>query len=198
MLKSKFKTEDMTIHLGLLFSNLGLSPNAWTLLALIPAILGFLSLVSCHDLIKGVGFFILAGLIDAIDGAVARVTGKATSFGAFLDGIIDRYVELLLYLGLLFYGVSGFWISLLIFGSIMPSFVRAYSHHRGVIKDKKKQKEMGGLIERAERLILVYIAMILGIFNFIFLKHMIILIAILSNFTVFQRIWFVFKYNKLD
>ncbi len=195
MLKSRLDTESMTVQLGIFFSKLGISPNAWTFLSLIPGICGFLSLVSCHDLVKGVGFFMLVGAIDAIDGAVARVTGRATNFGAFLDGVIDRYVEILLYLGLLIYGVNEILIALLIFGSLMPSFVTAYSSYRNVVIEKKDHKRMGGLLERAERLILVYIAMISGIFNPIFLEYVIALVAVLSNFTALQRIWFVWKYK---
>ena len=195
MLKSKLDTESMTIQLGLFFSKLGISPNAWTFLSLIPAICGFLSLVSCHDLVKGVGFFMLAGAIDAIDGAVARVTGRATNFGAFLDGVIDRYVEILLYLGLLSYGVNSILIALLIFGALMPSFVTAYSSYRNVVTEKKDHKRMGGLLERAERLILIYLAMVLGLFNFVFLEYIIAVVVILSNFTALQRIWFVTKFK---
>ena len=113
-----------------------------------------------------------------------------------LDGVMDRYVEFLLYLGLFFYGVPAEWIFLLIFGAIMPSYIRAYAHHRGVITTEKDHKMMGGLLERAERLILIYLGMILGIFNPLWLNYIIILAAGLSNFTALQRIWFVWKYKK--
>jgi phosphatidylglycerophosphate synthase len=196
MLKSKLDTEKLTVQLGLLFSKLGISPNTWTFLALFLAVCGFLSLAICQDLVKALGFFVLAGFLDMVDGAVARVTGRASALGAFLDGVVDRYVELLLYLGLLLYGINAAWISLLIFGAFMPSYVRAYADHKRIITDKNEQKKMGGLLERAERLILVYIGMFLGIFNFIFLEYMIILTTLLANFTAFQRIWFIWKHRE--
>jgi len=196
MLKSKFDTENLSIKIGVFFSKLGISPNTWTLMSLFMAIFGFLSILSCRDLIKATGFFIFAGIIDAIDGAVARVTGKATNFGAFLDGVIDRYVEILLYLSLLIYGVNKIIIALLIFGAIMPAFVTAYSSYRHVITDSKEHRKMGGLIERAERLILVYTGMVLGIFNFSYLENFILITAILSNFTAIQRIFFVWKFKN--
>ena len=100
MIKSKFNSESISIKMGIIFAKLGISPNLWTVLAIIPAVFGFLSLAS-HNLILGTGFFIISGFIDAVDGAVARVTGDVTPYGAFLDGVIDRYVEILLYLGLI-------------------------------------------------------------------------------------------------
>ncbi len=196
MIKSKFDTDKLTVKLGLLFSQVGISPNTWTFLALLSAFLGFLCLWSCQDLAKGLTFFLLAGFLDLVDGAVARVTGRASNLGAFLDGIVDRYVEFLLYLGLFFYGVKGEWILLLIFGAMMPTFVRAYSHHRGVITRELDLKKMGGLLERAERLILVYLGMLVGIFSSLWLEHLIILAALLANFTAWQRIWFVWKYKE--
>lgn len=195
MLKSKLDTEKLTIQLGLMFSKMGISPNTWTFLSLVLAFFGFLSLWLYHDLVKGFGFFILAGFLDMVDGAVARVTGRASSLGAFLDGVVDRYVELLLYVGLLLYGVNAVWISLLIFGSIMPSYVRAYADHKRIITEKKDQKKMGGLLERAERLILIYTGMAFGVFNPLWLNYSIMLAALLANFTALQRIWFVWKYR---
>ena len=120
----------------------GLSPNAWTIISLLPALAG-LAALAMHHLATGLLLFGLSGAIDMVDGAVARATGKVSAKGSFLDGVVDRYVELLLCLGLLlylgrfeFFGLpSEAWFVLLIFGSIMTSFVRAYADHRGVVKD---------------------------------------------------------------
>lgn len=195
MIKSKFNTEGISIRIGIIFSKFGISPNTWTLLSIVPAIFGFFELYK-HNLIYGLILFLISGIIDAIDGAVARVIGRVTNLGAFLDGVIDRYVEILLYLGLLFYGISGFWTSLLIFGAIMPSFVRAYADHRGIVTEPEDQKKMGGFLERAERLTLLYIGMLLGYFNFSWLLYITAITAILGNITALQRIWFVFNYKK--
>jgi len=43
---------------------------------------------------------IVAGLCDFFDGALARVSGRVTPFGAFLDSVIDRYSDLLVLLGI--------------------------------------------------------------------------------------------------
>ena len=146
--------------------------------------------------------FIISGAFDAVDGSVARVTGSVTELGAFLDGVIDRYVEILLYIGLFFYlsnrGIfflfdSGIWIILLVYGAIMPSFIRAYADHRGVITEVKQQRQMGGLLERAERLTLLYAGMLAGLFEGMWLMYVVVLAALLANLTAFQRIIYVLR-----
>jgi len=196
VLKAKFNTDYISIKIGIIFSKLGIPPNVWTLLALIPAVFGFASLYY-HNLILGLIFFIISGFIDAVDGAVARVTGSETDKGAYLDGVIDRYVEILLYLGLLFYGLQEFlipspaWISLLIFGSIMTSYARAYADHKGIVTEPEELKSMGGILERFERLTLIFIGMLAGYFVLIYLTYAVILVAVLANITALQRILFV-------
>lgn len=206
MLKAKFNTEKISIKIGLLFSKLGLSPNAWTILSLIPAFLGFLFLLEGRLLIAAT-FFILSGFVDAIDGAVARVTGSVTNLGAFLDGVVDRYVEILLYLGLLFFLTNNsiqevfiphqYWISLLIFGALMPTFVRAYADHRNVVTEPEDHRKMGGLVERAERLILLLAGMVLGYFNPVYLIYLVVVVTVLANVTALQRIVFVIRFKKI-
>jgi len=205
MLKASGSVEAASVKIGMIFDGVGLSPNQWTVVSLIPAIIGFVALLY-SQLLLGAVLFLLSGLIDAIDGAVARVTGAVSNLGAFLDGVIDRYVEILLYFGLLFYMMSycGFtifvphyyWVALLIFGAIMPTFVRSYADHRGVVTEPEDHKRMGGLIERAERLGFIFAGMILGVFNPLFLVFMVMMTAILSNVTAIQRITFVVKFAK--
>lgn len=197
MIKSSFDTEWLSVRLGIALSGLGISPNTWTVLALVPAALGLLSLFY-GNLFLALLLFVLSGAIDAVDGAVARVTKNVSSLGAFLDGVIDRYVEMALYLGLLFYlwGTyllvpSQVWITLLVFGALMPTFVRAYADHRGVVTDPEKQKKMGGLVERFERLCLIYAGMLLGLFDVRALLALVATTAILSNITALQRIMYV-------
>jgi archaetidylinositol phosphate synthase len=202
MLKSRLETESVDRRL-LFFSRLGLRPNTWTALALIMAIGGFISL-SAHELLAGIILFGLSGLMDMVDGAVARATGMVSATGAFIDGVLDRYVEFLLIFGLMVYLGDGlyfavplkFWFMLLVFGSVMTSFVRAYADHRGLVKDEKVISGMGGLLERAERLMLLYLGMLGGLINLKWLVMCIVLVAILSNLTVVQRIYLAIKYGK--
>jgi len=206
MLKANFDTEMISVRLGMVFAKLGISPNAWTLISILPAIAGFVTLAFYRDLPISLLLFMAAGFIDAIDGAVARVTRSVSALGAFLDGIIDRYVEILLYIGLLFYLYpaedfllpNAFWVSLLIFGSMMPTYIRAYADHRKVVTESVAHKKMGGLLERAERLILVYAGMLLGLYNTLWLVYVIAAAAILSNYTALQRLWFVVNYKTKE
>ncbi len=202
MLKSHLKSEE-TDRLVRALASFGLSPNQWTLLSLVPALIG-LAVLAMHSLAAGLICFVISGFIDMVDGAVARTTGRATATGAFIDGVVDRYVELMLYLGLLFYlGRGEFlflpyeaWLLLLMFGGVMTSFVRAYADHRGLVKDPAELKRMGGFLERGERLLLLYAGMLLGIFDQRWLVIAVIITALLANFTALQRVLFAVQHGK--
>ncbi|MBN2250902.1 MAG: CDP-alcohol phosphatidyltransferase family protein [Candidatus Altiarchaeota archaeon] len=205
MLKARFDTRRFSVKLGILFSRLGISPNTWTLMALLPAFIGFVALAFYRMLPESLLLFVVSGFLDAVDGAVARVTRSVSALGAFLDGIIDRYVEFLLYMGLLFYLFNveeqlwlpnPFWVAFLIFGSLMPSYIRAYADHRKVVTEEVPQRSMGGLLERAERLVLVYLGMLIGIYDVILLVYVVAATAVLANYTALQRLWFVVNYGK--
>jgi len=110
-------------------------------------------------------------------------------------------VELLLYLGLMLYLGRGeylglpheVWFMLLLFGSLMTTFVRAYADHRGMVKGEERLKRMGGLLERFERLMLLYAGMFLGLFNTEWLMAVIVIAAVLANATALQRIDFAVR-----
>ena len=199
MLKAKFKSEQ-TDRLAGGLACLGLSPNAWTVLSLVPALAGMAALVYGR-LAWGLVLFSLSAFIDIVDGTVARVTHQSTTKGAFIDGVVDRYVEMLLYLGLLVYVGRGeylglpneVWFMLLFFGSLMTTFVRAYADHRGLVNGEAELKKMGGLLERFERLMLLYAGMFLGLFNTSWLMMVIVITAVLANATALQRIAFALR-----
>jgi archaetidylinositol phosphate synthase len=199
MLKANLRSEQ-TDRLVRRLSAVGLSANGWTLLSLLPAVAGLVALWQ-HHLAAGLALFILSGFIDMVDGAVARVTNQASAKGAFIDGVVDRYVEMMLYLGLWFYigpgeflGISReVWFMLLLFGALMTSFTRAYADHRGVVKDPAELKKMGGLLERGERLLLLYAGMAAGLFRPEWMIVAVALATVLANITVLQRIAFAVR-----
>lgn len=205
MLKSRLVDGRKVDRLLAGLARLGISPNGWTALALAVAVGGFFALWG-GSLLNGLILFLISGALDIVDGAVARAAGRASATGAFLDGIIDRYVEALLILGLLFYlgpGPEfiipvGAWISILIFGAVMTSFVRAYADHRGLVRDQKiLATEMGGLLERAERLILIYAGMMGALlFGDGWLLGAIVIAAVLSNLTAVQRIFIAIRIGR--
>lgn len=206
MLKSRLVDGEKVDRRLACLARLGLSPNAWTGLALAVALGGFVALWK-GQLFPGLLLFLVSGALDVVDGAVARATGQTSVAGAFLDGVLDRYVEALLVIGLLFYlgpeaefiiPLSG-WIAALIFGAVMTSFVRAYADHRGLVKDQVVlAKEMGGLLERAERLILIYAGMIGALlFGESWLFGAIAIAAVLSNLTAVQRTALAMRYGRV-
>jgi|SRR5882724_1489905 len=97
---------------------------------------------------------LLAGLFDMLDGQVARLGNMSSTFGALYDSVLDRYSELVMFLGICYYLVSNhyFLSSLFAFialtGSMMVSYTRARSEGLGI-------ENKGGLMQRPERVVLV-------------------------------------------
>lgn len=186
--REKFKK--IEIKFGEIFSKLGLTPNQYTLISLIFVLVSFYFLIN-QNLFLALIFFLLAGLLDFIDGAVARFTQRETKKGAYLDTIIDRYVEGIILLGFLFLPLADFllpakvWIFLAFFGSLMTTYAKAAAKEKELTQVEIKK----GLFGRGERVILIILAMLLGIVNFSWLIYPIIVLAVFSNITAIQRIF---------
>jgi CDP-diacylglycerol---glycerol-3-phosphate 3-phosphatidyltransferase len=138
----------------------------------------------------GGGMMILAGLCDLLDGPVARRQGRVSLFGAFLDSILDRYADLILFLGLLVYysHVNRFGYAMLagaaMAGSVMVSYAKARAESLVPTAEV-------GFWERPERLVL----MILGALT----NRMDVALWILAigpNITVIHRILHTSKETK--
>jgi len=103
---------------------------------------------------------LFAGLFDMLDGQVARIGKMSSSFGALFDSVLDRYSEMILFLGICYYLVSHhyFLSSLFAFiamiGSMMVSYTRARAEGLGI-------ECKGGLMQRPERIILISVSAIL-------------------------------------
>lgn len=156
--------------------------------------------------VRTAGFLILlGGVFDIFDGTVARRTGLASPFGAFYDSTLDRLSEIVVYLGILSLyndyrlelGDVGmiYFTMLAMAGSLMISYTRARAEGLGVRCDV-------GLMQRAERVILIgFAALIFGEATFFgvqgfALRIVIIGLAILTNITVLQRIYWVYKHTR--
>ena len=185
--KIRDRFSKVSISIGIVFSKLRLSPNQWTLLTLIPVIVAAYFILQESFLFAAL-FFILASFFDLIDGSVARVTGRVTQLGAYLDTIMDRYVEFIIIFSLLFislpviYVSTHIWLFLYLFGAMLTTYAKAAA-------SEKLDKEIkGGLFERAERLILLFIGILLAYFSTNYLVYIIIILAVVSNITAIQRI----------
>ncbi|MFX0079828.1 MAG: archaetidylinositol phosphate synthase [Candidatus Hermodarchaeota archaeon] len=170
-------------------------PNALTLLG--PIIASFAAWMYIQQqLAIALLLLLLSGFVDALDGAVARATGKTTAFGGVLDSVCDRYSDAIVLIGIILGGwVSTFWGILTIVGSLLVSYTRARAEAAGV-------EQLGvGIAERPERLIILMVVTLLqyltvigllfpppSYFSIIYwLEYGVILIAILAHITVVQR-----------
>ncbi|MEM4330055.1 MAG: CDP-alcohol phosphatidyltransferase family protein [Candidatus Bilamarchaeaceae archaeon] len=183
-------------RVGKALSFIPLTPNQWTILSFLVALISSYFIIKGHFL-QASFFFAIAVLMDAIDGAVARAKGSVTKFGAFLDGLVDRFVETAVLLSFMLLNFSdtfyyfGF-LFFLIFGTYMTSFVRAYAHHKGLIDENDFQK-MGGLFERGERCILLVFVIVSANFNIMYAVYLAYIGAFLSFLTTIQRIFYVYQ-----
>jgi phosphatidylglycerophosphate synthase len=195
MLKSSGLAKGTSGFLGRIFGWLPIHPNVVTIIAVLFSIAGFVSFLY-SDFLVGFAFFVLAFLLDAVDGAIARAKGLVSKKGAFLDGISDRVVEFFLVLALFVFAKGNLemqlvLLAILFFGTCMTSFVKAYSEHAGLL-DNEAAKKMPGLLERAERSVLLLLGPVLLILGFeSWILPLLGLVALLSFITFAQRIWYV-------
>jgi len=193
--------EKISVKIGIAFSVIPLSPNQWTIVSLIPAILAAYFLAK--DLfLEAAGLFIIASFLDLVDGSVARTRGMPTKFGAYLDTIVDRYVEAMVVFALLFVALptTGFllpirvWVFFYLFGAMMTTYAKSAAKEKEIRGEGSELK--GGILERAERLIILFIGIVAAYFNPIYLSYVIVLLAVLSNFSALQRIWIARRMAK--
>jgi len=151
-----------------LLARAGVTPNAITMVGFLINIVAAAVFIWGANEARGdlrvVGWggaiILLGGLFDMIDGRLARVSGQESQYGALFDSVLDRYSELVMFLGICYYLVAQhyFWSSLFAFiamiGSLMVSYVRARAEGLGV-----ECKE--GLMQRPERILTISISAIL-------------------------------------
>lgn len=162
-------------------NRLGIMPNTVTIFGLLGNSLAAYFLAQGQMTVGGI-LVLLMGPVDALDGAMARLRGEPTEFGAFVDSVTDRYSELVIFAGLLFYFVQAgellyaFLAYLAAAGSVLVSYVRARAQSVG--HDTKV-----GMLSRLERYLVLVPALI---FNIVPIGLWIL--AIFANFTAVQRI----------
>ena len=175
--------------IGTFLNKLGIPPNVITSAGLVGNILAGV-MIAMGQLFWGGIIAMVTAPFDALDGTMARLRNESSRYGAFVDSVTDRYSEFALYSGLLVYFImTGTWQdALLVFfaaiGSILVSYVRAKA-------ESLNFSSKIGLITRVERYFILIPGMILG-----FPRVSLWILAILSNFTALQRIWYVRKQAK--
>ncbi len=169
---------------GAFLNRLGLMPNTLTLIGLAGNTAGA-ALLSQGKIFWGGLVILLMGPVDALDGAMARLRGEPSEFGAFVDSVTDRYSELVILGGLLFYylhqaDVLGSTLTYLAAaGSVLVSYVKARAESLGF--DAKI-----GVLTRLER----YLVLVPGL---LFDQPLLAvsIIAVFANITALQRILYV-------
>lgn len=170
-----------------------LTPNAISLTGLIGNLIAAALVLERLYFLAGIAF-ILGSVCDTLDGRYSRMSGKGSPFGAFLDSTLDRCEEgiVLAAVCVTFAADGKQWaagvVVLAVLGSLMVSYTRARAEALGV--DNK-----GGIATRAVRVVILSIGLIFAkgasLGSFELLEPAVYVLAVLSIFTVFQRIWHV-------
>ncbi len=164
-----------------------INPNTLTLFGLILAFVSAFFFAMREVLLAGI-FLLTSGFFDVLDGEVARENNRITRFGGFLDSVCDRFADAAIITGAMYGGLVAFssfpdWFVgvMAIVGSLMVSYTRARAEAAGA-------NASVGVGERATRMIIIVLGSFLDMVNWA-----ILLVAVLSFVTVFQRITYVRK-----
>ena len=123
------------------------SPDLITLLGPILTSLVCLWLMRTGNMVQFVVAMVAVGALDGLDGAVARASGRVTKFGAYLDAMCDRYVEVIVVCSVAY--VTGYWLLSMI--ALVGALLVSYAKARAAMEVSVSNKEWPDLMERAER-----------------------------------------------
>lgn len=187
-------TLDSLNQVAYLFVNLKIGPNALSFMALMSGIGAGVLFFLGYPFWAGI-LIVICGLFDILDGKVAVNANQKSLFGAIFDSTLDRYSEFFIYLGLAAYFRNhwALWLTFwTILGSTMVSYTRARAEGLGI-------ECKIGIMQRAERMVLLFSGAIIGSLFKIFDPVMIAVLAIIavfSNVTAIQRTFYVKKIEK--
>lgn len=147
--------------IGRVLGRVGLTPNILTIIGFLLNCAVAVIIALGYPRIGGVLLLFSSGF-DMLDGAVARATGKTTKFGGFFDSTVDRYSEMVVYLGLLIYLLDTSdwrWGAILTLaaaaGALMISYARARAEAAG-------WKASVGIMARTERVVVLSLGLMAG------------------------------------
>jgi phosphatidylglycerophosphate synthase len=197
--KKRHVFKDFLSGVGNIFSRLPFTPNQYTIISVLFSILAAVLIVKQY-FAWALLSFIIASFLDSIDGSVARQRNESCKEGAYLDTVIDRYVEGITLFSLLFLSMptvffpSYVWIFLALFGSITTTYCKAAAKEKDMVTEELK----GGFFSRGERLITICLILFFGIVDktFIASTYILIFMAVMVNITALQRVNMAFKESK--
>jgi CDP-diacylglycerol---glycerol-3-phosphate 3-phosphatidyltransferase len=170
-----------------------LTPNAISMMGLLGNLIAAVLVTQELFFLAGVAF-VLGSVMDTLDGRYSRMSGKGTLFGAFLDSTLDRIEE-----GIVLAAVAGYFAAegqdfaaamcvVAVLFSLMVSYTRARAEALGV-------ECKVGLATRPVRVVILSVGLIFakgaGLGDFELLAPAVYVIAALTIFTTFQRVWHV-------
>jgi|UniRef100_A0A7J3Z6T7 Phosphatidylglycerophosphate synthase len=178
-------------YINLLSQNIDVNPNIITVIGLILSFFAVL-LSATRKYVGAVPFLIaLSGIADVLDGAIARVKNRVTAWGGVLDSFCDRIEEFNYLFSLTLLGVNSYLGYLAILVSFLISYLRALGEERGI------RVEGVGILERGERIVLIFIAALVIVINGGYgasVADMIVLaLVMLGAVTVVQRLYYILK-----
>lgn len=174
--------------LGPLAKRVAVNPNIFTVAGfMITTVAAFV--IPSNLRIGGLLIF-FGAICDLFDGVLARVNGRATSFGAFLDSLLDRYSDAFIFLSLAWYLAgkgdhTGAFVSLgTMLGALLVSYARARGEGLGI-------NNHNGIMERPERIIFLIFATLTG-----WVVPVLWIMFVLTHVTVVQRSYSVWRVGK--
>lgn len=175
--------------------SLGITPNALTIMGLVTSFISALCYVTWRTnrlfLPLAGALILLSGLIDAIDGVLARSTGRVSVFGGFLDSVSDRYSDAVVLSAIVYAGLCHpAWGLAAIVGSLMVSYTRARAEAEGV------KMAAVGFAERAERMVFLALTSMAAYYNLQILFWGVVVLAVVAQFTVLQRAAHFYKESR--
>ena len=189
---SKYVNRRLSEPMARLFAKTRITPNQMSWVAFGIAVLSFISFIFGQNIIGGL-LVQLSSIVDGVDGGIARLKGMTSTFGGFLDSMLDRYADILIVLGLTLWSVShevypGIWLAgfLAIAGTIGISYSRASigANHRHLF-----DRGFQSLASRDIRLFLIMVGAVTGQAYFC-----LVTIAGLTYLVLLYRLFYAYKH----
>jgi CDP-diacylglycerol---glycerol-3-phosphate 3-phosphatidyltransferase len=156
-------------------------------LCIVGAVVVWFEYVSEWLFLVGAALFVVGSILDILDGALARRTGKGTPFGAFLDSTVDRVGEgfMIGAIGLVLAREGNEWGLALAFTAIAGSFLVSYTRARAEALGLKGDVGIGS---RAERVVVITTGLVLAPLHELVLPSTMALLTATAWLTVVQRV----------